>query len=278
MRVALAAAGLTVARGSTVAVQQVSLQLKAGEWLALVGPNGAGKSSLLSAMAGLLPVAAGRCELQGRAWADWRRSERARVLAWLGQGNLHDDAMSVHDTVALGRWPHRLAWRQWVSGGLSPHDERVVRQALDDTELGWAADRPMGALSGGEQRRAHLARVLATAAPVWLLDEPMAHLDAPHQRTLAACLRRHVARGGAVLSALHELPWALQADRVAVLEAGQLLACEAPGAPALHGALARVFKGAVKVHQIDGHWTALPVPIAQEGPCSATQCVLDAQA
>ncbi len=251
----LQARDLSVQRGQATVVRGVSLAAHAGQWLAIVGPNGAGKSSLLQALAGLWPVASGEVLLQGQSGPQVSARQRARQLAWMGQTPPGDEALSVDDTVALGRLPHQ-GWWGWPAH--SAADREAIEQALQDTDLLALRHRALQALSGGERQRAHLARALATQAPVLLLDEPSAHLDAPHQRLLAQVLRTQAQRGRAVVSVLHELPLALAADRIAVMQSGVLLACGDAGEPAVHRAIETVFAQAVRIAQVGGRWTALP--------------------
>lgn len=251
----LQARDVHVQRGLATVVRGVSLSVQAGQWLAIVGPNGAGKSSLLRALAGLWPAATGDVHLQGRTLSQWPVRERARMLAWMGQGLPDDEALSVDDAVALGRLPHQ-GWLGWPASSVADRD--AIEQALHDTDLLPLRHRALRALSGGERQRAHLARALATQAPVLLLDEPSAHLDAPHQRLLAQVLRAQAQRGCAVLSVLHELPLALAADRIAVMQSGALLACGDAADPAVHRAIETVFAQAVRIAQVDGRWTAVP--------------------
>jgi iron complex transport system ATP-binding protein len=251
----LVAHGLSVCRGTSVVVSDASLSVQAGEWLAIVGPNGAGKSSLLMTLAGLWPAAAGSVSLRGQPLSRWSPSERARHIAWMGQALPDDEALSVAEAVALGRMPYQ-GWWGWPSP--SAADQRATEQALCDADLQALRDRPLRALSGGERQRAHLARALATQAPVLLLDEPSAHLDAPHQRLLAGVLRTQAERGQAVVSVLHELPLAMAADRIAVMQSGRLLACGAAGDALVHRAIEAVFAQAVRIVPIDGRWAVLP--------------------
>lgn len=252
---ALQARDLNVQRGQATVVRGVNLAAHAGQWLAIVGPNGAGKSSLLQALAGLWPAASGEVLLHGQTGAQVSARERARQLAWMGQTPPGDEALSVDDTVALGRLPHQ-GWLGWPAH--SAADREAIEQALQDTDLLALRHRALQALSGGERQRAHLARALATQAPVLLLDEPSAHLDAPHQRLLAQVLRAQAQRGRAVVSVLHELPLALAADRIAVMRSGELLACGDAGDARVHRAIETVFAQAVRIAQVDGRWTALP--------------------
>ena len=214
-------------------------------WTAIVGPNGAGKSTLLRALAGLQPLAAGRASLHGQPLHSLPAPQRARQLAWLAQGGDVTGDLNVRDTVALGRIAQRGAW-----DALDDSDHAAVQRALRTTECEAWAGRRLHALSGGERQRVLLARVLATEAPVLLLDEPTTHLDAPHQVTLAR-LFRQLGSGSvpprAVVTVLHDLPIALRADRLLVLQAGLVRACGAPTDAAVQAALVQVFDGAIRI-------------------------------
>ena len=173
--IALSASHVSVLHGYFKAVNDVSLSLKAGEWMALVGPNGAGKSSLLKALAGLSP-ASGEVILQGKPWAEWPRRERAQTLAWLGQAEAGQDDLTVYDVAMLGRLPHQ----SWLASP-SAQDKAVVEVALKTVQAWDWRTRSLGQLSGGERQRVLLARALAVQADVYLMDEPLAGVDVPHQ-------------------------------------------------------------------------------------------------
>lgn len=247
-------------RGGRMVVDGVSLTVQPGEWIALVGPNGAGKSTVLSMAAGLLPPSHGEVALSGRSLTRWPSRARAQQLGWLGQSPDGDGDMAVQDVVALGRLPHHgwLSWGAQRSAGqpLAPADP--VMEAMERADVAHLAAQPLGCLSGGERQRVHLARVLAGQAPILLLDEPLAHLDAPHQRAVAELIRDAVRRGCGVLSVLHELPFALAADRVAVMDQGRLLAFGPASELAVREALLQVFDHAIVLAEVDGGWTAWP--------------------
>jgi iron complex transport system ATP-binding protein len=253
----LQAEGVSVRLGGRAVVDRLSLQLAPGQWVALVGPNGAGKSSLLSVLAGLRVPDAGLVRLQGAPLSGWSARDRARQLAWLAQAGDAEGDLSARDVVRLGRLPH-----QGLFGAPDAADERAVDDALAETAAAAFADRRLNALSGGERQRVLLARALAVQAPVLLLDEPTAHLDAPHQQALLRSLRGRAGQGGAVLAALHDLTLALQADRVLVLHQGRLLADGAPADAALQAALVEVFGGSLQIAAVSTalgvRWVALP--------------------
>jgi iron complex transport system ATP-binding protein len=147
----------------------------------------------------------------------------------------------VRETVALGRLPHL-----GLFGAPGPADDARVEHAMAVTGCtGWA-HRRLPELSGGERQRVALARALATQAPVLLLDEPTTHLDPAHQVALARLLRT-LAADHTVVSVLHDLPLALQADRVVVLRAGAVAGDGPPHDAALRAALVAAFDGAVRV-------------------------------
>ncbi len=243
----LQAHDLRVRLGRTEVLHGLTLQIGTG-WTALVGPNGAGKSTLLRALAGLQPLAGGSVRLQGRDLHTLAATERARHLAWLAQLGEVTGELTVRQTVELGR----IA-RLGLLGTPGAADAAAVAQAMALTECGAWAGRRLHELSGGERQRVLLARVLATEAPLLLLDEPTTHLDAPHQRTLARLFQRlaHLAQDPtsprAVLTVLHDLPIALRADRLLVLDAGRLQADGPPGDPAVQAALVRVFGHAIRI-------------------------------
>jgi len=244
MSTMLQASDVRVRLGSRDVLDHLNLRIGSG-WTALVGPNGAGKSTLLRALAGLQPLAAGRITLGNVDLQAARPAERARRLAWLAQQGDVTGELTVRETVELGR----IA-RLGLLATPGACDREAVDHAMALTECTAWQGRRLQALSGGERQRVLLARVLATEAPLLLLDEPTTHLDAPHQVALARLFRRlsqDTQQPRAVLSVLHDLPIAMQADRLLVLERGQLRADGPPTDLAVQAALAQVFDGAIRV-------------------------------
>jgi iron complex transport system ATP-binding protein len=232
-------------------LHHVNLQLGWG-WTALVGPNGAGKSTLLRVLAGLLAPHTGAVRLMGRELSTLNPNERARQIAWLGQHHEGAGELSVRETVALGRVPHVGLWAD-----LQAPDHAAIDAAMALTECTAWADRPLSHLSGGERQRALLARALATQAPVLLLDEPTSHLDPPHQVALARLARR-LARSHIVVTVVHDLPLALAADQVVVMQAGRVCAHAPAADESLHATLAAVFAHAFEVRWANGQAQVLP--------------------
>jgi iron complex transport system ATP-binding protein len=254
--VALTAHNITVMHDEFKAVNNVSLTLHAGEWVSLVGPNGAGKSSLLKALAGLAP-AEGQVSLLGKPWAVWSRRERAQTLAWMGQAEAGQDDLTVYDVAMLGRLPHQ----SWLSTP-SAKDHAVVEVALKTVQAWDWRTRSLGQLSGGERQRVLLARALAVQAQVYLMDEPLAGVDVPHQADWLEWVRCLTETGAAVVSVLHELNLALQADRVWVMSEGRWVHSGLPNDKQTHQALSAVFQNRLlwREWQDEGvtRWVALP--------------------
>ena len=243
---------LTVALGGTSVLHGVDLRFETGRWTSIVGPNGAGKSTLLKAMAGLLPRS-GEVFLSGRPLEAVAGRERARQLAWLGQNEGGADELTAYDVTMLGRLPHQA----WLAAP-SEADRAAVEQALRSTQAWEWRGRPLGHLSGGERQRVLLARALAVQAEVLLMDEPLANLDPPHQSDWLELVQALVAEGKTVVSVLHELGMALQADHMVVVAAGRVAHQGPCTEAATHRALEAVFDHRVAVHALQGQWVALP--------------------
>ena len=216
---------LTVSYGSRRVLHGISLEVQAGEVLALIGPNGAGKSTLVRAASGVIPVQAGRVCADGVDLLALAAMQRACRLAVVPQAVALPPAFTAWETVLLGRTPHLN-----FLGQISEKDEQIARQALQKVDALTLADRRVGELSGGEQQRVLLARALAQSTPILLLDEPTVHLDLQHQVALMGTVRG-LARTDhlAVLVALHDLNLAAHyADHVALLVAGEIRAAGTP--------------------------------------------------
>ena len=243
---------LGVSLGGSAVLQAVDLAIPKGRWTSIVGPNGAGKSTLLKAMAGLLPHS-GEVYLLGRPLASIAGRERARQLAWLGQSEGGADELTAYDVTMLGRLPHQA----WLAAP-SDTDRAVVERALRAMQAWEWRGRPLGHLSGGERQRVLLARALAVEAEVYLMDEPLANLDPPHQADWMDLAQALVAKGKTVVSVLHEIGMALHADQMVVMAEGRIAHLGACVDPTTHRALEAVFDHRVEVHALQGQWVAMP--------------------
>jgi iron complex transport system ATP-binding protein len=209
----LEAASLRVAVPGRLLVDGLSCLFRAAEFIALLGGNGTGKSLLLRTLAGLRPPAAGRVMLGGREIGSLARREVARQLGFLPQDPEAVPQGSVSESVLLGRFAHLGFWETNQSDDL-----RRVDRALATVGLAGFGARELGSLSGGEQRRAAVARLLVQAPSVYLLDEPTNHLDPAQQIGVLQAMRDLTREGAAVLASLHDPNLALRfADRVGLL-------------------------------------------------------------
>jgi iron complex transport system ATP-binding protein len=228
--------------GGGLVLQDVSLAVRPGEWLALLGPNGSGKSTLLRVFAGILRPRRGAVTLDGRALEALRGRARGRRLAYLPQSAELPGQFSVGEMVRLGRLPHL-----GLLGREGPVDREAVAWALATTDTVKLEQRALAALSGGERQRAELARALASRPSYLLLDEPANHLDLHHQSRMLRLLRELVEAGVGVISVLHDPNHAQAADRVALLSRGQLVANGSPDQVLCAGVLSPVYEGDVLV-------------------------------
>jgi iron complex transport system ATP-binding protein len=239
-------AGLSVALGRRDVLADVSLAVKAREFVAVTGPNGSGKTTLLRAIDGLVD-GRGRIAIDGTPLAEIPLNRRARSIAYLPQGNVVHWPLPAEEIVALGRLP------QTRGAGLSEADLSAVRDAMARTRTLEFAGRAVTTLSGGERARIAIARVMATGAPLILADEPTAALDLQHQLAVLDLLRRHAEAGGAVVAVLHDLSLAARhADRVVVLDRGRVVADGPPRTVLTPERLAETFGVAADVIEIGG--------------------------
>ncbi|VDC31649.1 ABC transporter ATP-binding protein [Pseudogemmobacter humi] len=217
---------LTVRRGASAVVDGVGLKVAPGEFVGLIGPNGAGKTTLLRAALGFIPHE-GASNLAALSPA-----ARARAVAFLPQGRDIAWPVSVADLVALGRAP-------W---GAADPGHPAVAGALSRMGLDGFHDRIATELSGGEQTRVLIARLLAQETPLILADEPGAGLDPEAQIRAMQVFADLAASGRAVVASIHDLGLAARhCTRLVMLERGRLAADGPPREVLTDALLARVF-------------------------------------
>lgn len=216
---------VNVSYGTRLVLKNINFKVLPGCVLGIAGPNGSGKSTLIRTLSGILPLQSGSIWVQGQELDQLSLIERARRIAVVPQAVNMPPAFTAWETVILGRTPH-LNWL----GQISEKDEIAARHAMERTQTLELAERYVGELSGGEQQRLLLARALAQAAPVLLMDEPTAHLDLHHQIHLLEEICRLAHKDGlTVLMVLHDLNLIARfADKVALLVDGRL---QPPGRP-----------------------------------------------
>ncbi len=246
--------GVTVELGGRAVVDRVDADVADGEWVALIGPNGAGKTTLLRALARLVPFA-GEIELDGRPLAELGRGELARLVAVVPQEPSTPPWMTVAEYVLLGRTPHL--------GPLAKEgarDREAAARALARLDLLAFVERRLGTLSGGEKQRVVVARALAQEAAIVLLDEPTAALDIGHQQQALDLLDGLRAESGLTLvAAMHDLTLAAQyADRMVLLDGGQVVADGAPTEVLTAPVIARHYGAAIDVVPVGDRIAIVP--------------------
>ena len=215
----LRASGLTVSIDDKTLLDDVGVDLRGGELLAVLGPNGAGKTTLIKALAGDLPLDRGEISIDGRPLADFEPRELARRRAVMPQSSYLPFLFTAREVVRMGRAP----WEG--ERGEREHGAQLTDYAMSLTDTVTYAGRAYPTLSGGEQSRVTLARVLAQETPLLLIDEPTAHLDLRHQHLVLQLARDLAAEGAAIVAVLHDLNLAVMyADSVLLLHRGASVA------------------------------------------------------
>ena len=214
MTALLSVRDLDVNIGSVRVAAGLGFDLAAGERMAILGRNGTGKTTLLTTLAGLREAEAGTVSLCGEDYAalDARRAAQLRGL--LPQGHLDAFQSTVLETALIGRHPHLGRWH-WEG----KEDERIAREALAAVDLAGLGSREVHTLSGGERQRLAIAALLAQQPRLYLLDEPLAHLDLNHQIAVLELLSRRAREEGVgIVMVLHDINLALRhADRALLL-------------------------------------------------------------
>ncbi|MDR2947242.1 MAG: ABC transporter ATP-binding protein [Candidatus Adiutrix sp.] len=235
--------GLGFSHGTQRVLDAVDLDFYPGRHYILAGPNGAGKSTLLDLLANLKKPATGGIIVKGRPMPDYAPLELARTLALAPQDFRLHFAFSVREVVAMGRRPYLGRW-----GRLSAEDYRAVDAALSALNLEALAAKPVTALSGGERQRAVVARTLAQATPIILLDEPTAGLDVAHGLALMRLARQRAEEGALVITVTHDLNLAaVFAHEFVFLKKGRLAAAGPPEQAFIAPVLDAVYEAEARV-------------------------------
>jgi len=252
--------------GSTTLVRDVNLDVAAGSWCTIIGPNGAGKTTLVAAIAGLRSPSHGSVSIDGQPLAELHERERARLVAYVPQHPEIPAGMAVEEYVALGRVAFHGVLR-----APSAHDREVVAGVLERLELADFRGRDSTSLSGGERQRMVLARALAQATKVVVLDEPTTGLDVRHQMDILEQLKTEVAECGlTVIATLHDLTLAgLFTDRLVLLSRGVVvvdgLAHDVIRSPQLEAS----YGTSLRVVNVDGSDVVVPVRAESSRPGTA---------
>ena len=219
--VSISTNNLTIGYDHHVVQRDLKFELHPGEMVCMLGPNGCGKSTLLRTLAGLQPA------LSGTFTTSTLNSQPSTLphIALVLTERLSLDNTTVHDVVAMGRYPYTS-----FLGGLSTTDEQIIEQSLADVGLSNTAQTFFNDHSDGEKQRTLIAKALAQETPIILLDEPTAHLDLPNRIRVLQLLRR-VAReqNKTILISTHELDLAIKlSDRIMLMTPQQGIQLDTP--------------------------------------------------
>ena len=252
--VVCAAESVTIERGRHLLLDEVSLEVHAGEVVSLIGPNGAGKSTLLRLLSGDMDPDSGSVVFGGRPLREWSLIDLSRRRSVLLQENQLLFPFTVHQVVEMGRAPWRRTDRE-------DEDNAAISDAIEAADIAHLGARRVPSLSGGERARTAFARVMAGRTGMLMLDEPTAALDLGHQEAVLGLARERAAAGDAVLVVLHDLNLAAAySDRIALLREGRIIACGEPAEVLKAETLSEVYHTPVEVihHPETGHRIVLP--------------------
>ena len=181
----------------------LELTVHAGESIAILGRNGVGKSSLLTVLAGLRHtqlVRSGEIRLGGTPYSQLTARAAAQQRGWLAQQSHNDFSAHVFDIALMGRYPHLRRWHTEHA-----NDRALAQEALQALGLEQCAEQDIQTLSGGERQRLAIATLLTQNPRLYLLDEPLAHLDLNHQINVMDILRQRACQQGAgIIMVLHD--------------------------------------------------------------------------
>lgn len=212
--------------GSKKLLDGITFDTRPGEMLAVIGANGAGKSTLMKLLCREINPSGGRIRLNHKELTAYKTIELARMRSVLAQQNTISMSFTVKELVLMGRYPH---FENKPSAG----DFEIVRQVLAETGILHLAGRDYNTLSGGEQQRVQLARVIAQ---IWdvprgflFLDEPTNGLDLLYQQQILGLARSMADKGFCVICILHDINFASRyADKILVLKEGKTIAFGPP--------------------------------------------------
>lgn len=214
----LVADGVSVGYGDALIIEKLSLEVVDQGFTALVGPNGSGKSTLLKTFARILKPNTGAILIDGESITKQASKEVAKKLAFLPQGPVVPEGITVEQLVSYGRSPYRSGF-----GTATAEDRSITDRALAITSLNDMRDRPVTDLSGGQRQRAWVAMTLAQDTGILLLDEPTTFLDIAHQFELMDLLADLHDNGRTIVIVLHDINQACRyANNVVVLRDGAI--------------------------------------------------------
>ena len=214
--------GLQYSYNSKPVLQDVSLQLEAGNILGIVGPNGSGKSTLIKCLDCILKPQKGSILIDGEEINGMKMNELAKKMGYVPQGESSKFPVTVFDAILMGRKPY-LNWKP------SPKDLKRVSDIISLLHLEDISMREIGATSGGERQKVIIARALAQEPDIILFDEPTSSLDLRHQLEVLNIIKEQAQSGITSIVAIHDLNMASRyCDKFIMLKEGVIYAAGGP--------------------------------------------------
>jgi len=245
---------VSVVRGESTILQDVSLHASQGELIAILGPNGAGKSTLLGVLAGDLIPNSGTVSFGEEQISSLTKRELAKRRAVLPQQVTVSFPFSVEEVVEMGRGPKQTGT-----------DQDLIEMAMKRVDVLEMRSRLYRSLSIGEQARVSMARILAQDTPLLLLDEPTAVLDIGQQEKLMRIVRSLVDDGRTVIAVFHDLNVAMSfADRVVLLQRGKQVAIGAPRETMTAEALSNIYEHKIDVITVNDDTGPIVIPSSRD--------------
>lgn len=219
-------------------VENINTEIHGGELIGIVGPNGAGKTTLLKNICNILRPAEGKVLIEGKNIHGLKPAELSRKLCYLPQSIAFNFPFKVSEVVLMGRYPYL---KRMENERLE--DYGIARKSLEMVDMIDFMERDILTLSGGEQQRVSLSRVIAQDTDFLFLDEPLSNLDINHQLSVMDLLRSLSGEGKAVTVVLHDLRLASRyCTKLLVLNRGKLVAQGEPSSVLDEDLINEVFK------------------------------------
>jgi iron complex transport system ATP-binding protein len=228
-------------------LKDISFAVQPAEFVGILGPNGSGKTTLMLALSGVIAIEQGTIEILGTPLQRLAHRDRARRMAVVAQEGEVRFPFSCEEVVWMGRYPHQKRWQLETA-----EDARLVRRALDLTDATSLAERLITAISGGEKQRVMMARALAQATGILLLDESTSAMDIHRKLHIFKVLENlNREQGLTVLTVLHDINLAaLFCRRLIFLRNGEKVADGPPHEVLTAEILEEVYRTRVLVHEI----------------------------
>lgn len=206
--------------GKKLVLDEVSFNVKKGEFISIIGPNGSGKSTLLKTLNNIYNPWKGKIIIKGRSIKELKKKELARVMALVLQDNNIDYEFTVEEIILMGRHPHKGRFEKE-----NKNDYKIIEESLEMTNTTYLRNRIITEISGGEKQRVMIAKALAQRPEIILLDEPTSHLDINHQIEILKLLKDlNKEKGTTIILVIHDINLGIRySDKVIMLNEGKII-------------------------------------------------------